>query len=292
MVACYPRVSGAIRGEYIMSVENLDCYFTIAKQHIVCEDYAISDPTPIPYLIVCDGCSTAKNTDIGARILAASAKKSLRECFEETSYNIALPSYADFGYAIVNRARHVTELLGLESGCLDATLLLAIACHGNIYVYIYGDGYIVTVNRKEELAYIRFSYEKNMPYYLTYWIDKTRREMYLTSNRDGKDVVTITEYRDRQEELRQMDCDSPLMVTFTMNEYKLFALTSDGVSSFLSIDDNRKIPVKDILEQLVAYKTTKGDFVKRRARRMVKTYEKQGIYPTDDLSIATLLIER
>lgn len=114
--------------------------------------------------------------------------------------------------------------------------------------------------------------------------------MYLKNNRDGKDVVAITEYRDGQEELRQMDCDSPLMFTFTMNEYKLLALTSDGISSFLSVEDNRKIPVKDILEQLVAYKTTKGDFVKRRTRRMVKNYEKEGIYPTDDLSIATLLI--
>ena len=159
-------------------------------------------------------------------------------------------------------------------------------------MYVYGDGYIVTVNREEELAYIKFSYEKNMPYYLTYWIDKTRREMYLTSNQDGKDVVTITEYRDEQENLRQMDCDSPLMFTFAKNEYRLLALTSDGVSSFLSVEDNRKIPAKDILEQLVAYKTTKGDFVKRRARRMVKNYEKQGVYPTDDLSIATLLIGR
>ena len=116
--------------------------------------------------------------------------------------------------------------------------------------------------------------------------------MYLTTNKDGKDVVTITEYRDEQENLRQMDCDAPLMFTFVMNEYRLLALTSDGVSSFLSVEDNRKIPVKDILEQLVAYKTTKGDFVKRRTRRMIKNYEKQGIYPTDDLSIATLLIRR
>ena len=114
--------------------------------------------------------------------------------------------------------------------------------------------------------------------------------MYLTSNRDGKDVGTITEYRDGQENLRQMDFDSPLMFTFAMNEYRFLALASDGVSSFLSVEDNRKIPVKDILEQLMAYKTTKGDFVKRRARRMVKNYEKQGIYPTDDLSIATLLM--
>lgn len=274
-----------------MSVENLDCYFTIAKQHIICEDYAISEMAPIPHLIVCDGCSSSRNTDIGARILATSAKKSLGECFEDTAY-MELPSYGDFGYTILNRARHVTELLGLESACLDATVLLAMPYHGNIHVYVYGDGYIVTVNREGDLAYMSFSYEKNMPYYLTYWTDKARREMYLTSNRDGKGVVTITEYREGQKNLRHMDCDSPLTFTFVMNEYRLLALTSDGVSSFLSIEENKKIPVKDVLEQLVAYKTTKGDFVKRRTRRMIKNYEKQGIYPMDDLSIATLLISR
>jgi len=274
-----------------MSVENLDSYFTIAKQHIICEDYAINGADPIPHLIVCDGCSTSHNTDIGARILATSAKKSLLEYFEEASCS-DLPSYGDFGYAVVNRARHVTNLLGLESTCLDATLLLAIPYHGNIYVYVYGDGYIATVNREGELTNMEFSYEKNMPYYLTYWIDKSRREMYLTSNRDGKDVVTMTECRDRQENIRQMDCDSALMFTFTMDEYILLALISDGLSSFISLEDNKKIPARDILEQLVAYKTTKGDFVKRRTRRMIKNYEKQGIYPTDDLSIATLLISR
>jgi hypothetical protein len=41
---------------------------------------------------------------------------------------------------------------------------------------------------------------------------------------------------------------------------------------------------RDILTQLVAYKTTKGDFVKQRTRRMVKEYEKQGIYPIQQVN--------
>jgi serine/threonine protein phosphatase PrpC len=274
-----------------MIIENLDCYFTIAKQHSICEDYAITGTEPAPHLIICDGCSTSKNTDIGSRILAMSARKTLEEYLEETSHR-ELPSYTDFGYALVNRAYHITDLLGVEPGCLDATLMLAIPYHETLYVYVYGDGYIATVNRDEELVYRKFSYEQNMPYYLTYWIDKARRDMYVKANRDGKEVVTATEYHDGQENSQKMDYDLPLVFSFAMDQYRLLALTSDGVSSFFAVEENNKISVKDILEQLVAYKTTKGDFVKRRTRRMIKNYEKQGIYPTDDLSIATLLISR
>jgi hypothetical protein len=271
-----------------MPIENLDCYFTIARQHTICEDYTITGTGPIPHLIICDGCSTSKHTDIGVRILATSATKFLQEYFEAS--HSSLPSYIDLGYAVVNRARHVTEILGLESTCLDATLLLAIPYHENVHVYVYGDGYITTVNKHDELGYINLSYEKNMPYYLTYWIDKNRRELYLETNQDGKDVVMVTEHREGQEDVRKMNHDSSLVFMFTINECKCLALTSDGVSSFLSIEDNRKIPVIEILKQLVAYKTTKGDFVKRRAKRMLKDYEKQRIYPIDDFSIATLLI--
>ena len=67
-----------------MAVENLDWYFTIAKQHVVCEDYALTGWEPVPYTIVCDGCSSSEHTDVGARVLAWSAKKALQQsCFSD-----------------------------------------------------------------------------------------------------------------------------------------------------------------------------------------------------------------
>jgi serine/threonine protein phosphatase PrpC len=271
-----------------MPIENLDYYFAIARQHTACEDYAIAGTSPIPYIIVCDGCSTSPMTDIGARILAASAKKSLQEYF--AADHTGLPSYGDFGYTTINRARHIIDLLGLESTCLDATLLAAIPYHNEIHVYVYGDGYIITVNTQHELSYIQLSYIQNMPYYLTYWIDKGRRDLYLQANQEGKDAMTVLAQRGKQEEVRKMNSDTPLVFMFGMNEYLYVALASDGVSSFFAAEENKKIAVREILTQIVSYKTTKGDFVKRRAKRMFKEYEKQGIYPTDDVSIATLLI--
>ena len=56
---------------------NVDHYMTIGSSHQVCEDYIISGTEPFPYIILSDGCSSSKDTDIGARILAQCAKNYL-----------------------------------------------------------------------------------------------------------------------------------------------------------------------------------------------------------------------
>ncbi len=272
-----------------MPIENLDAYFTIARQHLICEDYALAVSEPIPHIVLCDGCSSSSFTDTGARILAASASKTLREHFEKESSE-GLPSYTDFGYAVANRARHVNDMLGLPANALDATLLLAVPYHRQIHVYVYGDGNILTHDTTGQIGGVQLSFAKNMPFYLSYWLDKSRREGYIAANDGGKDVLTIQGFQADQEQIRTADYDAALLFPFDLNAFSAIALASDGVSSFMSVEGQQKIPDSDIIEQLLAYKTTKGDFVKRRVRRMLKTYEKDGIYPTDDVSVATLMI--
>ncbi len=271
-----------------MSVENLDWYFTIAKQHIVCEDYALTGWEPIPYAIVCDGCSSSEHTDVGSRILAWSAKKALQSSCSDSGHPI--PAYHDFGSAVIKNARVSIELLNLNSSCLDVTLLLAFYVQGCCYVYVYGDGYVVTIDTSGKRAYKKVAYDKNMPYYLTYWVDNSRRELYISVNEDEHEVMTLTEYVDDRQGITRMNYDAPLVFTFPENEYRLVALASDGASSLVSLEGNQKIPVQEVLEKLVAYKTTKGEFVKRRTRRMLKNYSKRDISPTDDFSIATMLM--
>lgn len=272
----------------IMPVENLDWYFTIAKQHIVCEDYALIGWEPIPYAIVCDGCSSSEHTDLGSRILAWSAKKAL----QQYGLNSGHPTltYSDVGYAVIENARASIDHLDLNASCLDATLLMGFYVDGCCYVYVYGDGYVMTVDASGKLTCRKVSYEKNMPYYLTYWVDKGRKDLYISINEGENEVMALTEYVDEQERISRMSYDAPLVFTFPEKEYRLVTLASDGVSSLLSVEENEKVPVKEVLEQLVAYKTTKGEFVKRRTKRMLKNYSKRDISPTDDLSIATMLL--
>ena len=272
-----------------MSIKNLDAYFTIARQHLICEDYAFTVFDPIPHIVLCDGCSSSASTDIGARIVAASASKTLREYFENESSE-GLPSYTDFGYAVANRARHVNDMLGLPAHALDATLLLAVPYHRQIHVYVYGDGNILTRDIDGQMGAVQLSFADNMPFYLSYWLDKARREGYIEANDGGKNTLAIRGLHDYDEEIRNADYDAALIFLFDLNAFSAIALASDGVSSFMSIEGQQRIPDIDIIKQLLAYKTTKGDFVKRRVRRMLKTYAKDGIYPTDDLAVATLLI--
>ena len=58
---------------------NANSTFSIGKNHIVCEDYALAYTGPIiTYAIVSDGCSSSPDVDFGARCLAMSAKRELR----------------------------------------------------------------------------------------------------------------------------------------------------------------------------------------------------------------------
>ncbi len=267
-----------------MPVTNFDWYSTIAKQHVVCEDYTLTGWKPFPYMIVCDGCSSSEHTDVGARILAWSAKRALQR------FRL-LPNYHEIGQTIIEHAVKTAAQLELNSSCLDATLLLGFYLDGCCHVSMYGDGYVVSVGSRGELAYRDISFAKNMPYYLNYWIDADRRALYLNHNEGQTAAMTLSEYADEQEKISRKDYDAPLMWTFPESEYQLVALASDGVAALVSNEENRKVPVREVLEQLTAYKTTKGEFVKRRAKRMLKNYSKQEITPTDDLTIATMLFD-
>lgn len=272
-----------------MTIENVDSYFTIARQHLVCEDYALAQREPVPHILVSDGCSTSEQSDIGARLLTLSASKTIHE-YVTTSQADDLPTYGDVGHAIINRARHVADILGLRPNALDATMLLAFPQRGQVHVYVYGDGCILTVNLAGEVGVLQFTYANNMPYYLSYWIDHPRRESYVAYNQEGNAVLTLRQWQGSQEDVRTCDYDTPQVFSYALHTYRLIALCSDGIGSLYQPETQTKVSVPEVAARLVGYKTTKGDFVKRRVRRMLKEYEQQGIALTDDLSVATLLI--
>ena len=167
--------------------------------------------------------------------MAASASKTLREHFAKESSE-GLPSYTDFGYAVANRARHVNDMLGLPATALDATLLLAIPYHRQIQVYVYGDGYVLTRDIHGKVGAVHISFARNMPFYLSYWLDKSRRAGYIDANDGGKDVLTIQALQDDFQQIRTADYDAALIFPFDLNAFSAIALASDGVSSFMNIE--------------------------------------------------------
>lgn len=265
----------------------MDSFFTIARQHLICQDYAIAAVEPFPLLILSDGCSSSRDTDIGSRLLVKSAQKILCSALKTGAF----PSYQELGAAILANAVAAADCLALRRSALDATLLIAMFSGDAVTVMMYGDGHLATIRRDGGLEYVSVSHNDNMPYYLNYWTDEPRKRQYWAENRDGKDAVTITTHSGQQQETRLSDYDAPLVWTFPVSEYRLVALCSDGVAAFSSIETGQIVPVEQMLEGLLAFKTTAGEFATRRAKRLLKELDKQGIYPADDLSVAAMLWE-
>ena len=268
----------------IMPEASIDCFFSLAKTHIVCQDYAAVGAEPLPHLVVCDGCSSSPDTDIGARLIAKSAQKALRHALG--AENAALPSYQAFGAATLANAVTAADCLALPRSALDATLVVAVLRQEIITVFMYGDGYLAAVTPSGDIERVGVAFAGNMPYYLNYWSDEPRKSLYAPQPEDGRQAITMTTNRTRD----VLPHDAPLKWTFPADQYRLIALLSDGVSAFCQQETNQPLPVEYVLRDLLAYKTTTGEFVKRRAKRLLKEYEKQGIFPADDVAVAAIIL--
>jgi serine/threonine protein phosphatase PrpC len=118
------------------------------SSHDICEDYILHGITKeynIPYIILSDGCSSSKHTDIGARILVHGIKKQIENhfCFlpeemiNDDMYNYLQPN-------IIYTANSIINSLQLANSCLDCTLIFAFIINEKCYIFRYGDGSIIT----------------------------------------------------------------------------------------------------------------------------------------------------
>ena len=121
-----------------------DCIFESAQMPSkVCQDYSICGDAPFPFLILSDGCSSSKDTDIGSRILTHVAK----------SLILTLSDYYNFGNVVISESEVLTKKLCLSSSCLDSTLIVAFITNDICHIVMHGDGHIFTTNKKGDLKY-------------------------------------------------------------------------------------------------------------------------------------------
>ncbi len=120
--------------------------------------------------------------------------------------------------------------------------MLAFPVGEEIQVYAYGDGYIAAVDRSGELSYARISFQENMPYYLSYWVNEKRHSLYLQQNHQGTDVLHLDRVTGAGQQSEDLYYDAPLSFVFPQKGYTLLALLSDGVAALSSIAENRLIP--------------------------------------------------
>jgi len=261
-----------------------DSYYVIGDSHKVCQDYALHgvDSAGKPYIFLADGCSSAKDTDFGARILCHSAKMYEDEFFEENMENI------------FEHIRDERLDFDLPYEALYATLLGAKSKENGVISYLTGDGIVAGRKTDGTIEYSRVESPYSAPYYLMYDLENNGPKDYVEQFGNFIKQTDILIKPDGEICLLEeifFPYDNVLRTEFDLDgvpDFEVMAIFSDGVTSF--VDENKK-PIHEsiIIKELLDFKSTKGEFVHRRMTAALKKWKKMGWSHHDDLSMACIM---
>jgi hypothetical protein len=207
-------------------------------------------------LILADGCSSALNSDLGARLLVRAGGD-------------------------VEQALEWTRAIGLEDDALDATCLTAQVDPTGVQVEVIGDGVVAAQRRDGTLAVWRIEYPSNAPAYPLLAVQPDRAAAWAacfgnTRRIHGPDGVT------------DLPGYTPWSRRFDRAEYDRVAVFSDGVTALeacVSTETGRHfepVDAVDAVAQLMAIRHPKGAFVERRVRRL---FDRTGWRARDDFAM-------
>lgn len=266
---------------------NANHHFEIGSTHTVCQDYSTAECVEgnCAYAIVADGCSGSPEVDIGARLLALSAKRTLFIGGENMNYDL-------FGKITIRNLDHIGDTIPLNPQSLDATLLAAWVTSDNKFVaHLYGDG--VFIHKTDTtLRIVHINFESGWPAYLSYYLDTTRLKDYNDKVIGLKKVLDVSIYRG--DESSKIEIENfikpfePVTITGMASSGDIIAVASDGVNSFRNVDG--VISWTEIVKEFVDFKTTEGVFVQRRLAAMKRKFVKENKNHYDDISMAAIIV--
>jgi hypothetical protein len=271
-----------------MTMPNTDHVFVIGDSHKVCEDYAWSESSDKGAIaLVSDGCSGSDNTDIGARLLVLHAAMRFKGDFLD-----GLLSKRDFDHVIFG-ADDARKALGLERTVLDATLLGIRSWEFDgtwlSKTFSAGDGYKAYMSDSGYLKISKLEAGNGYPKYLSYRLDSARNHMVSKVAGDSRHKIsTVFESKGKME--FDVDCANYVGQDIEWEDASsdgALAVFSDGVDTFTDAI-GQTVPVESVIWELMSFKNTKGEFVKRRMQGFLKKARKAGWKHDDDLSMAAI----
>jgi hypothetical protein len=283
---------------------NADSAFIIGATHAVCQDYAVAgnglpaQHTPSagsfasPYLILSDGCSSSPDTDIGARLLAKAAEQLLLVGVRPLAHELA-----EMHSESALRALIWAELAGLRLQAVDATLITAHLSDDEFIIGCSGDGVIVLQSWAGAVDAYAISYPSGYPLYPGY-AHQPERMLALTDDGSVSKEIRHFHCDSNAETLRLEETTTSVSPTevFTVksSDYKHAVVLSDGIHSFITTRQTETskrveaIPMEEILNDLIAFKSVHGAFVGRRLKNYLKVCQAKGWQHRDDLAIGAL----
>lgn len=271
-----------------------DAHYIQGDNHKYCQDYALSgNSCGMFYTVLSDGCSGAKDTDIGSRVLCRVAKEQLlsslnfnfkeRGIFEKIAQEAYNKIHGNQGLGFTRK-----EALA----ALSATLLFFfydeetdLYCCG-----IGGDGSVVLKNRTEKYCF-SFEYPNNTPFYPIYYLSLP--EENIKSLCDSLRITfRVFDENNKEKEVihNLLNNDFNTMFSDIMknrdNPVNSITLFSDGINAIQS--NNEEPPELTFSNYLVR----KGLFVQRAMQFAVKMgRKKHGLRFYDDISSGSVLID-
>jgi hypothetical protein len=281
-----------------------DSYYEIGSSHLYCQDYATHGSFPnyqgeeIFYAVIADGCSSAMDSDIGARVLALAAVSVVKNIFG-TSLPPYYPYYKSMGKQILSVARITQKLLDISSECLYSTLLIAVCGPRFKFAAIYGDGFIV-LEKENHFEILNMDFPSNAPYYLAYRDNPVEQSSYKKEFGGKGNFITsywmkgATEPDEDTKFSRNVSCDFDcLWEGGELDKIKSISLFTDGIGTFrldkgMCRDD---IETEKVISDILSFKGVRGEFLQRQMIWYKKVNLKEGIHHYDDLGCATIIME-
>jgi len=279
-----------------------DHYFQIGHAHYTagkpCQDHALSRSTgAVACAIVSDGCSSGGNTDIGARILTLGTLQAIREHAKARDGSLATA-----GVSIAARQEQciaaARPMLGLEPEDMLATCGYIYLTQDGGLVRLHGDGVIACKYRDGTIAMRRYDWTDNTPFYPSY--NGADLDAFVGCHGGDMQEVRFTEQsvvrRERGEYVRTdrveyslKDGIAGVSMEFSashLEQIEFLAIFTDGVTQIDGVD------WRDAITDFLAFKSTAGEFAKRRMIRGIRdTQRAGGKGPIDDISYAVVHIQ-
>ena len=272
----------------------IDSHYLIGKSHITCDDYASNNGG---YMVVADGCSSSKKSEIGARLLSIVFENIIENGSDFSDSDLDRCYYEELAHEITTRAFQSLDDLWLNPESLDASLIGAFIENNRIVrAMIYGDGNIIYKKKNENfIRYVNISFIHEAPFYLSYLHQKNKRLNYekFAYSQESEGNIKKIKYGKIgiEEEEFFVKYDFPIYYSFKEGELEFLALSSDGISSFYKKGElGQYIPIDPIriINELTSFKVINPGFIKRRMRKATENYAKEDIYLSDDISMAVM----
>lgn len=281
---------------------NVDNFHKIGYTHDECQDYSLSRnwDSGMSFIAVADGCSESHDrcrlVDVGARILALSAEKTVRSLLKKRDISYLYDNFFkngnqyDLGSLIQECSKetihHIIDVKDSEY-VLDSTLLFCVADENKAIIYVFGDGIVAIDKNNGDKDYYSVGFQNGAPFYLSYCETKGRLDRYnqVKNNLIIQDLNDNTLNTKCKLLFNPNDCKQYYSwSSIYVEDYKNISIMSDGFTSFESSD--REITSAEIVNQVVDYKSPVGVFVQRRMKGFLRKNKDLKHY--DDISIASI----